>query len=96
MDLEKFISETLVSVKNGLHSANETIGKDTAPTFLIGVDGSEKIYFDIAVTVSKNTKKEGAGKIEVISLGVGGSFNKTEAQEYVSRIKFSVHSRGTG
>lgn len=99
MDLEKFISETLVSIKRGLRSANEALvengevlGRDATAAFLIGADGSEKIYFDIAVTVSKNTKKEGAGKIKVISLGVGGNFNKTEAQEYVSRIKFSVHS----
>lgn len=99
MDLEKFISETLVSIKRGLRSANEelvekgqTLGQDAAATFLIGVDGSEKISFDIAVTVSENSEKRGVGEIKVMSVGVGGGLNKIEAQEYVSRIKFSVHS----
>ena len=99
MDLENFISETLVSVKKGLCSANEALveegeilGKDAMATFLIGTDGSEKIYFDIAVMASKNTKNEGAGMIKVMSISIGGSLNKAEAQEHVSRIKFSVHS----
>lgn len=103
MDLEKFIKETLVSIKKGLHSANEelvesgkTLSKDASATFLIGVDGCEKISFDIAVTVGGKTKKKGEGGIKVVSVGLGGGFDKTEKQQHLSRIKFNIHSRGTG
>jgi len=99
MDLEKFIKETLISIKRGLRSANEelvekgkTLGKDTTAAFLIGPDGSEKISFDVAVTVSEKNEKKGGGEIKVMSVGIGGGRGKVETQESVSRIKFSVHS----
>ncbi|NQV93093.1 hypothetical protein HQ403_01185 [Candidatus Kaiserbacteria bacterium] len=99
MDLEKFISETLISIKKGLRSANEelvedgkTLGKDAIATFLIGTDVSEKISFDIAVTVSEEKGKKGGGEIKVMSVGVGGSLDKTEMQQSISRIKFNIQS----
>ncbi len=99
MDLEKFISETLVSIKKGLRSANEDLvedgkilGQDAQATFIIGPDGCEKISFDIAVTASEETEKSGGGGIKVMSIGVGGKLDKTETQQSVSRIKFNVQS----
>ena len=99
MNLEKFISETLINIKKGLRSANEELvedgkilGKDASATFLIGSDGSEKISFDIAVTVSEETEKKGSGGIKVMSVGVSGDLGKIETQQYVSRIKFNVQS----
>lgn len=92
MDLEKFISETLISIKRGLRSANE----ESNNTFLMGTDGTEKISFDIAVIASKETKKKGSGGIKVVSVGVEGDLSKVEAQQYVSRIKFSVYCKNYG
>lgn len=99
MNLEEFITKTLVDIKKGLRSANEALveegkelGVNASATFQIGSDKCEVISFDIAVTSSEEKGREGNGQIKVMSLGVGGNVNKTEIQQSVSRIKFNVRS----
>ena len=36
--------------------------------------------------------KKGGGEIKVMSIGVGGSLDKTETQQSISRIKFNIQS----
>jgi hypothetical protein len=101
MELNKFISQSLTQILQGLREANQTeILTKENPTeaskpFLLK-HGSMKdvgsgIEFDIAVT----TKTEGGGsgkvkvKLTVIEADLGGT--GTVSKEAVSRIKFTVY-----
>ncbi|MDP3792260.1 MAG: hypothetical protein Q8Q89_00880 [bacterium] len=102
MELEEFIKNTLISIRNGVHGANEELaktegkklGEDATAVFVLGLHSGDKkeeyIAFDVAVTVSSETKKGGGGVIKVLGLSVGGEMDNIGAQEHVSRIKFHI------
>lgn len=104
MELEEFIKNTLLGIRNGLHNANIEIakleggvlGKDQPALFQIeshgGQGGKSYINFDIAVTVSKEDQKIGGGKVHVAVINAGGEISNIEKQEYISRIKFALIS----
>jgi hypothetical protein len=100
MELDKFISETLINIRNGLRAANEavaesegkTLGNDIAALFQMGPyeDDGGYIHFDIAVTVSGETTTTGGGGIRIAMVNIGAEASGASKQENVSRIKFSV------
>lgn len=104
MQLEKFIEESIVSIVNGIRSANSKVNKEgayiLAPATIEGepVHGQRLIDFDVMVTVSDNNKIQvdacGSGKVNVgiahAKGSISGGFDKELGQEHKNRICFSV------
>jgi hypothetical protein len=102
MELQEFIKNTLVSIKNGVHDANlelakqegKILGQDFAALFVMEPHNREKgqgyITFDVAVTVSQESKKSGGGGLKIAVASLGGEVGNVESQEHVSRIKFHI------
>lgn len=98
MELQEFIKNTLVSIKNGLHDANTEISKqtgtDTQSFFVLEPNNRDKtqgyIIFDVAVTVSQENKQTGGGGIKIAVVSLGGEVGNVSSQENISRIKFHV------
>ena len=95
MDIEEFISTTLINIYNGVSKANEEIIKDkTEKNHYFWIRSNEDksaIVFDMAVTTAKEKIKTGGGKLKVKIVEAGGSMNSKNIQENVSRIKFVIH-----
>lgn len=97
MELEEFISKTLVGVYNGVKDANKKIN-DTRNSSYFNIESSSwhkdrsdgYIKFDVAVTASNSTTTQGSAGIRVWSVGVGGEKEKGVSEEIVSRIKFGI------
>ena len=101
MELQDFIKNTLVSIKNGLHEANKEfarqenkkLGEDFSALFVMGTDrdkGQNYVTFDVAVTVSQEKKKAGGGGIQIAVASLGGEIGDIKSQEHISRIKFHI------
>ena len=91
MNLDTFIKESLRSARMGLKEANTELRRNEAGGGYQMVSGKDgEIIFDVAVTVSNADRKEGAGKINVFSLQLGGGVEASQLAETVSRIKFKV------
>ena len=102
MELQEFIKNTLVSIKNGLHEANEEfakqegkkLGKDFSSLFVMEPHKREKeqgyVTFDVAVTVSQESKKSGGGGLRIAVASLGGEVGDVKSQEHISHIKFHI------
>lgn len=91
MDLQNFIKQTLVSIKTGVAAANKDLGAEKGkPVYAIYSRNDGEIVFDVAVTVSAETKKNKQGSLRVAVVGIGADKKDTDAEQTVSRIKFSV------
>ena len=102
MELEEFIKTTLVNIRNGIRQTNlelakqegKTLGQDFSSVFVMEPHNRDKgqgyITFDLAVTVSQETKKSGGGGIKIAIASLGGEVGDAESQEHVSRIKFHI------
>ena len=102
MELQEFIKNTLVSIKNGVHEANvefakqegKILGNDFASIFVLEPNQREKgqgyITFDLAVTVSQESKTTGGAGIKIAVVQLGGEVDDIKSQESISRIKFHV------
>ena len=97
MELEEFISKTLISIAKGMKSANEeTKLEDGRVLFTIEpvswykdrTDGC--IKFDVAVTASKESGLKGGGGIRIWSIGLDGKKEVSTSDQIVSRIKFNI------
>ena len=102
MKLETFITQSLLDIRNGIRSANEsiakldggTLGVDQAAHFQMGPydDESGKVTFDVAVTAEDSSEGNADAGIRVLGLGVGlasrlGFLKKNSS---FSRITFHV------
>jgi len=98
MELEEFISKTLVSIMKGVKSANKELKvseNDNAAYFIESASNHKDrtdgyIKFDVAVTTTKETGIKGTGGIKVWSIGIGGEKETNSSDQVVSRIKFGV------
>jgi len=84
MDLEDFISTTLISIRKGIAGANKE-----EKMYKI-IPENKVVNFDIAVEVSKEGKAGGGGgiKIHVVEANLGKE--QTNKESNVSRINFTV------
>lgn len=92
MKLDKFISNVLNDIDNGMNSAKELTNRD----YYVQTSDKAGVSFDIAVTTANSTdsKIEGhakAGFIEVLGAGVGANINDKNENSEISRIQFTVH-----
>lgn len=101
MELKEFIKNTLVSIKNGVRDANlefakqegKTLGGDFGALFVLESSrdkGQNYIAFDVAVTVSKESKKSGGSGLDIKVVSLGGELSDIKSQEHISRIKFNI------
>ncbi len=101
MELQEFIKNTLVGIKNGVNDANKEfakqegkeLGKDFSALFVLeGLNRGKEGYvsFDVAVTVNSENIKSGGGGINVAALNLGGKVDSSLSQEHISRIKFNI------
>jgi hypothetical protein len=92
MELEEFISKTLVNISKGVKSANKEVGGlfmiEPSSWYKDRTDGA--IKFDIAVTASNESGQSGSGGIKVWSVGIGAEKQSSKLDETVTKIKFSV------
>lgn len=93
-ELKEFVSETIQQIIEGVKDAGFTlvtkIDYEKDGYVQVGDDMMQKIEFDISVTTTETTKKEGkAGvMIKVVDFGVKGSDNKEAIS--MNKIKFQV------
>nr|WP_319570407.1 hypothetical protein [uncultured Draconibacterium sp.] len=93
-ELKEFVSETIQQIIEGVKDAGFTlvtkIDYEKDGYVQIGDGMKQKIEFDISVTTTETTKKEGkAGvMIKVVDFGVKGSDNKEATS--MNKIKFQV------
>lgn len=101
MELQEFIKNTLVSIKNGVREANlefakqegKVLGQDFAALFVLESSrdkGQNYITFDVAVTVNQESKKSGGGGLNIKVANLGGEIDDIKSQEHISRIKFHI------
>lgn len=97
MELDEFITTSLLSIKKGIRNANLNISEGEGKT--LGIDDtiqyhidhtSKGVKFDVAVTVSNEKETEGGGKIRVAVIDIGGGKTLTSKEEHISRISFEV------
>lgn len=86
MELAEFVKTTLVDIVKGLKGANS----DLAGTDKFRLLSNEQISFDIAVTVSEESKSSAGGGIHVYAVKIGGEKGNLTTNESISRIKFNV------
>lgn len=100
MELQEFITETLLEISSGVREANnkrlgENANSPEAPRAFFLRPGSKSengtgIEFDVAVTTKKSGKGKAGAKLKLsvveAELGGGGEISK----ESVSRIKFTI------
>jgi len=99
MELQKFISESIKQICLGIKQAQEEIMKVTknfpiAPAHLDGekVYGKpEEICFDIAVTISQDSKLNAAGDIKIYKVASGNVSGETsEKKENIHKINIKI------
>lgn len=91
MELEKFVTNTLISIVEGVKNANGYFKKENKEAqFWLDYGKDNEVKFDIAITVSEESKKFGGGGIKVYAINIGGEKGKSDMQENISRIKFTV------
>ncbi|OQA65123.1 MAG: hypothetical protein BWY38_02726 [Ignavibacteria bacterium ADurb.Bin266] len=100
LELEKFITESLLSIHGALKKVNNKLTKDYPDekkknTFLLKPGSSKKegagIHFDLAIT--SKTNKETGGKVKIcvwFPIGASGKRIQNKNDESVSRISFTV------
>jgi hypothetical protein len=97
MKLEEFISNTLISITNGIQSANKITNVGESKVLFVMEPSREYkdrsdgcIKFDVAVTTSKADSSKGGGQIIIWSVGIGGEKKSDISDQIVSRIKFNI------
>lgn len=104
MNVQEFVADTLVQIASAISDANARLKEASVDATanppaanLVsqgsvtyqGVSDTQRIEFDIAVTVEKSATIKGeAGFLMVLKLGTEGNSATTNAQ--VSRIRFSI------
>ena len=106
MQLNEFITETLIQIFTGVSDAMKSAGEkgfQVNPWIVTGksdmtdirVDRQTKtpiqaVEFDVAVTTVESEKSKGGAGIFVAGFGLGGQIQSDAQNTIVSRIKFSV------
>ena len=96
MNLQKFITESLISIQHGVEDANKKlVSKNNTPPFLIGFSSNNKeevsISFDVAVTINEDVGGSTGGSINVIGLKLGAELETKGEHGSISRVSFKVH-----
>lgn len=96
MDIEAFVSETLVQIVKGVASAQKQISEDH-PTAAINPDHEgarfgevRDVELDVAVTVTEQAAHEGEAGLKITVLKAGGKKGHTSENVAASHVRFAV------
>jgi hypothetical protein len=96
MELQKFISNALLSIVNGVHEANtqnNCFELSGSIHYSKGADGA-KVDFDLSVVVEQSneqgSEKGGGLKIQIFSAGINSQERDIQKNQSVQKIQFSV------
>lgn len=105
MDLQTFVGESIRQILLGIKDAQE-FGKTMEPPAQVNPEVSnwpkdamrtgpighlvQSIEFDVAVTTSESSAREGSAGLRVWGVGAEGEGKRSRETENVSRIRFSV------
>ena len=90
-ELRLFVAETLAAIMSGVNDVRATASIASPKgngTYMFKAPNS--VEFDIAVTARRSGTAGGKLKLEVFSVGIGGSGEKSSESSTVSRVKFSI------
>ncbi len=106
MKLQEFVSETLKEIIKGVKEAQEYAATQDAKInpsaeyrgdrkLQILVDSAthehlQNVEFDVAVTSTEGTAKEGGAGVFVAAIGIGAKRTSDTSSSSISRIKFTV------
>ncbi|MGP5563698.1 hypothetical protein [Vreelandella alkaliphila] len=105
MNLQNFVTETLVQIVQGVADAQKQIGdlaiispvisSTTAGASAQGYIDTRKGYaqsvqFDVAVTVADGKESKAGGGIEVLNISLGAAGSRNSNNSSVSRVQFIV------
>ena len=105
MNIEKFVSDTLVQIAAGVTAANEEMEKrkldakanpaggnvvSQASTHYRGIPDTQMIEFDIAVTVESTAATNGEAGVGISILKLGTSGASSSSDSQASRIQFTI------
>ncbi len=103
MELKEFVSKALKEILDGVQEARGTPdGDGICPDYDSFKAEGDMLYsasnnriafpirFDVAITVSESSSKEGGASLKVWSVGAGGKAGAENSSVSVSRISFMV------
>lgn len=97
MELDQFITQTLVAITDGvqnaitaIHDKKGLINPCWGDTKDIGQQLVQDVNFDIAVTVSDKTNLSASGGIKVVGVMLGADGAKAAESSHISRIQFKI------
>ena len=91
MELENFISESILQITTGLIKAQEQVSIYGVDIKTSGGDiGYSEIDFDVAVTTKKSKDLGGEVKLSVLGIDLKAGKGGDKSDTIASRIKFSV------
>jgi len=103
VDVQKFVTEALVQICNGVNDASELLaGSDAIVNPGMQCDENNKyvhesyrrmaqvVEFDLAVTVKQGSETEGGAGLMVGALGLGTRGRSDAENTLTSRIRFTV------
>ena len=89
MNLDTFIQETLIGIKNGVQEANNK----SDHSYFRMMQG-DHVDYDVALIVSEKQGVDGQAKLGVPSIASAGvDFSIENQDKRISRIKFSIKVR---
>lgn len=98
MELKDFISETLISVIEGIQVANQKINKEGNHPILYqpgntsndSFNTTEKISFEVYLQVEGQTDKGVGGHVNVIGIKIGGEGKASQSELHSHKITFAI------
>jgi hypothetical protein len=88
MDIKEFVSETLKQIVDGVIDAKNR--KDGEAVDVHYPNRTQKVTFDVAVTVIEGKETGGKAGISVWSIGAGVTGKTESSSSTISRIKFDI------
>lgn len=98
MQLDQFVTETLVQIVKGIQGANQSLDPDQPKAnqaFGLSYSGGDPqrgphIEFDVAVTTQLEAAGQIQGKAQLLVAAVELDGSGSASREKISRVKFSV------
>jgi len=97
MELQEFITETLIQIVNGVKAAQNLVKDSTAIIAPHGYLGGvqyrremQSIEFDVAITTTDTTEAKAGAGVFVAGISLGGQARGEASNQTLSRIKFKV------
>lgn len=92
IELKDFVQKTLEDVVSAINEFNKKQSAQQDEFYLDNLT-SKGVHFDLAVTVSSTSEKDGKAKFGIKVIEIGGEVSKAASSESTNRIQFNVQYR---